>query len=343
MSTFWWIKDLIVSNLVSIVLFLVALVLLFVVLRLLPDVINKLSQRNSNGRIPKMPKTKTPFSVLLQLGLLAILGSSFLYILFEWILGIGPVGVILWIVIVGLTPNYYTKNVDGYDGLIILNELMHTQRTLFKGLNLILPWESDVELVSLKTELKDVSKDETYGALDGQMQVKYVYAIRPRLSGSDPGADVILFNSYEHDTVKMEGRACLSQSLSDYYATKPVEELREKRKIQTAVFDYQTGSARDRITEFEDTYGAEITITLEDSDRDAATQKARDTISQSKSIRDAYDALVAAKDGKAGIPEEEAVKMAKMLNIDGVKENIINLQGLDAIIKTLRDLIGGKV
>ena len=81
-----------------------------------------------------------------------------------------------------------------------------------------------------------------------------------------------------------------------------------------------------------------VTVRLEYSAFNKRTQKFRDMVSGAKSFDQAVEALV--RDGN-GMTREEAVKIAKLMNLDGVREYNINVHAPD--LHNLRDftVLGG--
>ncbi len=278
-----------------------------------------------NGNLA--PRTETSGGLLIKLIGLGLIGGIF----FHWLLQFW--GVVIFFVVLAITTEYYTETVAGYRAHILLDQWKGTQRTVFQGWWFKLPWETLTQDIDLKGELKEVLT-ETYSSRDGSMDVKYVYTIRPDFFGPDGGEKIILYASFETDVIKMKGRACASQALSDYFGTKPTEELLDKHKIEEEAL--KSGSkGKLKLEEFEKHYGARIEITLEDSDRDKATQAARDTVSKAKSIAEAKAALVA-----TGMDPAVADKTVRMLNIPGIQEYIVNLdaKGLENLTSVV---IGG--
>jgi hypothetical protein len=285
----------------------------------------------ANGRNDlQMPKTRTPGSVWWVLaglaGLMVMLLCALLSpLIFNWGWFLG---VIVSFVIFGFTTNYYTETVPGFFARILLNQLTGTQRTIFQGLHPKLPWESITRDVDLRVDLKDVLS-ETYASLDALMETKYVYTMRPQLTG---GA-VILYASYESEALKQSIRSLLSMLLSDYYGKHNGPQLLDKLLINREVFEYDSEGL---IARFEKEHGVAVTARLEDSDFDAATQAARDTVSRAKSFSDAVQKLV---DG--GMDRVEAEKVAKLMNLPGVQEYIVSLKAEG--VENLRDftILGG--
>ena len=287
---------------------------------------------NGNGSL-EMPRTETPGSVFVVLVLLATLGAVLFSLLFGLWLEWGWFwGVILTLAIFGSTTSVYTTTVPGFYARIVINHLTGKQRTIFQGLHPKLPWETITQDVDLRTDLKDVCK-ETYVASDALMETKYVYTMRPRFNGEA----VVLYASYESEALKQSIRALLSMLLSDYYGRNKGADLLNKLKINQEVFGSDPG--RSLVEEFERTHGTEVTARLEDSDFDAETQKARDTVSKAGSIAEAIAKLT--EGGK--MSQAQAEKTVRMLNIPGITEYIVDVSG----IPNVRDInvlggLGGK-
>lgn len=291
----------------------------------------------------KMPKTKTPKSVFVILGVFTTLA----YILLAWLLG-ELWGLIVMFVILGITTGTYTETVEGFDARIVLNYWTGVQRTLFQGLNFKLFWEGvQDEKIDLKTDLKEVV-EQTWQSKDAMMDTTYIYTIRPDYSGDDAGEKIIIFASYEHDAIRMEGRALFSMLFSDYYRERSFDNLTNKEKINEEIFrkDGAGGTGRVKLEKFEKEHGVEVIVRLEDSDVDAETQKSRDIVAKSESFTEAVDKLMKGKDGKRRMKRPEAEKVAKMMNIPGVTEHIVTLK-IDGV-PNLRDVtllppgLGGK-
>jgi hypothetical protein len=284
----------------------------------------------TNGSLA-MPKTKTPVGVFLLLVAMAGLGGVLLSTL------LGFWGFILLFVVLGITVGVYTETVPGFHARIVLNHLTSKQRTIFQGLHPKLPWETLTRDIDLRVDLKEVLTD-TYASLDAQMETKYVYTMRPNFRGN-AGANVILYASYETDALKQSIRALLSMCLSDYYGKHSGTQLLDKLTINKEVFEEEPGGSL--VEKFEENHGVAVTVRLEDSDFDAATQTARDTVSRAQSFSNAVKKLT---DG--GMDRPEAEKVAKLMNLPGVQEYIISLKA-DGL-ENLRDVtllppgLGGK-
>jgi hypothetical protein len=158
----------------------------------------------------EMPRATTPPRVFVILVGLALLGGVALFVL------LGVWGIVLLFGILGTTTGVYTKTVDGYRALIVLDQWNGVQRTLFQGTNFALPWESNTQEVDLRVDLKEVL-EETYASADALMETRYVYTIRPDFSGTDGGEKIILYASYDASAIKGSGRALFSMLLSDYF------------------------------------------------------------------------------------------------------------------------------
>ncbi len=263
----------------------------------------------------KTPKTNTPLGVFGGLLLLVVtIGILMQYFLGFW-------GIILTLVIMGMTTKIYTDTTPGFEAHILLNNLTGVQRAVFQGMNLKLPWETFQQTIDLRVELNEVRKDETYTAKDSLMVAKYVYTIRPDASGDDAGEKIILYASFEPDAIKMAGRAVFSSTLSDYYATQNGDQLLNKADITNKLF----GPNSDKLEEFEKKHGAVAEVVLEDSDFDEATQKSRDMLSQATSFEAAVQILMA----NDKMDKAEAVRVAKLMRFDDVKEFNVNVTGLE--------------
>lgn len=264
-----------------------------------------------------MPKTCRPRLVVPTLAVIAFLTWAIAC----WLLGFF-LGTILTLAIIAGSTATYTRTTPGYMAWIILNHLTGRQRTLFQGLNFVYPWEKFTEEVDLRVDLKSVEK-ETYATQDGSMDARYVFTIRPDTTkdcpGDDPGEKIILFASYEHDAIIMAGRAIFSMSLSDYYGKSLMEDLLDKEKINKAVFE-DDADVVSLIQKFEKSHGVKVTVQLEDSDRSAETQAARNSESKAKSLAEAVKILVS-----EGWNEELAQKTVRQLNLPNVSEWIISL------------------
>ena len=218
---------------------------------------------------------------------------------------------------------------DGYHALIVLDQWSGVQRTLFQGLNFALPWESNTQEVDLRVDLKEV-REETYASTDALMETRYVYTIRPDFSGTDGGKKIVLYASYEADAIRGSGRALFSMLLSDYFGKHSGQDLLEKNLINRETFERDPG--RSLIDEFERSHGVKVTVRLEYCGFNQRTQRFRDMVSGAKSFDQAVETLV--KDGN-GMTREEAVKIAKLMNLDGVREYNINVHAPD--LHDLRD------
>jgi len=267
------------------------------------------------------PKTKTPGGVVGWLASLAGLLGFLLCTLFSpLVLGWGlGWGVVLTLVVIGTTTRFYTEDVPGYRARILLNHLGSGQRGIFQGLHLRLPWENQTFEIDVRVDLKGVH-EETYTTLDGLMDTRYVYTMRPRLTSKD----IVRYASFETDALKQLVRSLLSMMLSDYYGKNLCANLLNKAKINYEVFG--VGFGKTMLEDFEDEHGVEITVRLEDSDYDEATQAARDTLSRARSLDEAIDILMTRRpDGTPGMSRPDAEKRAAQLQ-DLVHENLITIK-----------------
>jgi hypothetical protein len=271
----------------------------------------------SNQKSLTMPKTQTPNGVIISLLGLAILAWLVLYLL---IFGAFFSAIIVFF-IMGMTTKVYTDTVQGFEAHILLNNLTQEQRAVFQGMNFKLPWETFQQKIDLRVELNEVLKDETYAAKDTLMVVKYVYTIRPDVSGDNPGEKIVLFASFEPDAIKMAGRAIFSSTLSDHYATKNGTQLLNKAEITKELF----GPNSNKLEKFDKEHGSVAEVVLEDSDFDEATQKSRDMLSRATS----FDATVKKLTSKGRVNPAEAVRVAKLMAFDDVKEFNLNVTGLE--------------
>ncbi len=288
---------------------------------------NPLNQPADNLEIPR---TDTPTYVYLILGIIGLITIILMYWLLSNLLGFGFIGVLISIGIFAYTTEQYTLDVDGYNAVIVLNNRSGEKRTLFEGTNYKLTWEEPVETVDLKTELGEVMKDETYASKDSVMLVKYVYTITPNVySVPDPGANVILWNSFEHDAIKRAGRALFSQMISDFFKTDTTEEIIKmgKDSITKTVFE-----SDDKLQKFQEKHGARVHVIVEDVDRSKNAQKARDAIAQAGSAAEAINILHA-----TGMSIEEATLWIKVLTVENVHETIFTVKGGESF-KNVRDI-----
>ena len=228
----------------------------------------------------EMPRATTPPRVFVILAGIALLGGGALYAL------LGFWGVILLFAILGTTTGVYTKPVDGYHALIVLDQWSGVQRTLFQGLNFALPWESNTQEVDLRVDLKEV-REETYASTDALMETRYVYTIRPDFSGTDGGKKIVLYASYEADAIRGSGRALFSMLLSDYFGKHSGQDLLEKNLINRETFERDPG--RSLIDEFERSHGVKVTVRLEYCGFNQRTQRVRDMVSGAKSFDQAVE------------------------------------------------------
>jgi hypothetical protein len=285
-----------------------------------------------------IPKTKTPKNVYYILVVMIIILGLFLYYL------IGIFGIILLFVFLGFsTPLYTEGKVPTYHALILVNSITGAMRTVFPGINFKLPWENaqkneagEKDYKDLRVELREVC-EETYASQDALMETKYVYTVRPNLSGDNPGKDVILFYSFEPDAIKSKTRAKISMLLSDHYGKSEGEKLLNKQFINENVLGTDENPSK-VIEKLEEILGAEITACLEDSDFDKATQKFRDMISGAKSFDAAIQKLIA-----GGRDPKQAEKILKLMHFDGYTETDFNLNVDAPHLTNVRDItvLGG--
>lgn len=299
----------------------------------------------------KIPSTKTPaYTIWILLAIVTGLGI-FLYSL----LGIWGIFILL-VFLAFSTPLYTESNVPAFNALILVNSWTGGMRVIFPGINFKFPWENAQEednkkkYIDLRVELSEVLS-ETYASQDALMETKYVYTIRPNISednGEDAGEKILIYSSFESSAIKAKGRALFSMLLSDYYGSKPGKELLDKAKINKKVFGPTEEEEEDAIKKFEEKHGVEVSVRLEDSDFDKATQKFRDMISGAKSIDEAITVFMTdtkLPDGTIikGMERPQAEKFVKLLNTEGYSEKDFNLNVNAPHLTNLRDvsIIGG--
>lgn len=282
-----------------------------------------------------IPKTKTPANIISIL--LAMAGG--LGILLFFLLGLW--GILILFVFLAFSNSLYTSGVPAFHALILVNSWTGTMRVVFPGINWKLPWENTQdEYIDLRVELSE-APSETYASQDAMMEVKYVYTIRPNISeenGEDAGEKILIFSSFEPSAIKSKGKALFSMLLSDHYGDEVGENLLAKEKINEKVFGTEERKI-DKITAFEVKHGVQVTVRLEDSDFDKATQKFRDMISGAKSFDEAIDTLV--KGGRRTQPQAD--KIMKLMNLDGYTETDFNLNVDAPHLTNVRDItvLGG--
>jgi hypothetical protein len=262
-----------------------------------------------------MPSKETPAGVTATLIGLAILGA----VLLVWLLNFW--GIILLFGILGVTTGTYTRTVPGFHALVLLNHFSGNQRAVFQGMNFTLPWESATQEIDLRVDLKEVC-EESYASQDALMNAKYVYTVRPDVSGSNPGENVILYASYETDAIRQSARALFSMLLSDHFGKNSGPALLDKDFINKETFQHDPG--RSLIAEFERDHAVKVTVRLENSNFSPKTQEARDSMSRASSFSNAVQRLI---DG--GMSRSEAEKVAKLMNLPGVKEYLFNVHAPD--------------
>ncbi|HUC88518.1 MAG TPA: hypothetical protein VMR49_00615 [Candidatus Paceibacterota bacterium] len=302
-----------------------------------------------------VPSTKTP-EYIVPILLAIMIGLGILLCLF---LGLGKWGLLILLACLASTTSLYTEsNIPAFHAIIILNIFTGKMRTAFSGVNFKLPWEKvqheaeEKKYIDLRVDLKEVC-EETYASSDALMEVKYVYTIRPDISEDDEdekdaGEKILLFSSFEPSAIKSKGRALFSMLLSDYYGRNPGEKLLNKALINKEIFGDDEQKPKQPILEFEKNHGVQVTVRLEDSDFDKATQKFRDMISGAKSIDQAIVALMTdtkLPDGTIikGMERPQAEKVVKLMNLDGYKEQDFNLNVTAPDLKNVRDItvLGG--
>jgi hypothetical protein len=149
------------------------------------------------------------------------------------------------------------------------------------------------------------------------MKVKYVYTLKPDVSGDKAGEKVIRYASFEGEAIKQGCRAYFSRTLSDYFADRKGEDLLHKAQINKDLFG--PGGLR----KVQKEYGVIAKITLEDVDFDERAQKFRDMVSGAESFDKALEILI----NRLG--KEEGTRVAKLLNLEGVTEWNLNVHAPD--------------
>ncbi|CAN5320811.1 hypothetical protein BH10ACI3_BH10ACI3_27920 [soil metagenome] len=266
----------------------------------------------------QMPRTKTPAGVIWGLIGMFALAGILLYLL------IGVWGAFALGILVGLAvwTGAIAEEVPAFQALIMLNAFTGQQRTIFQGLHSKLPWESSqqnrggAKYVDLRVDVHEACK-EKYPSLDALMETTYVYTLRPDLSG-DAGTQLITYSSYSTDTVQRSGRAVISMLLSDYFGKKRGEDLLDKGSIGREVFDRDPGATL--IADFQRQHGVVMSVQLESSAFDDATQSYRSMVAGADSFTEAVQRLVS-----GGIARSDAEVIAKMMNLKGAKEYFITL------------------
>ena len=266
-----------------------------------------------------IPKTKTPLSVILTL----LVMSTALGIFLNFLIGIW--GIIILFVFLAFSTSLYTEGgVPAFHALILVNSITGEMRAVFPGLNPKLPWEdaqkdgNKKKYIDLRTELSDVC-NETYASKTTLMETRYIYTLKIDLSGDNPGENVVKYSNFEPDMIKRNGRSLFSMLLSDYYGKEEGEELLNKAKINQSVFGSEENKTSD-LLKFEKKHAVKVSVRLEDSDRDKASQKFRDMISGAESIGESIEKLTA-----KGMERSEAEKIVKLLNTEGYTEKGLNL------------------
>jgi hypothetical protein len=261
-----------------------------------------------------MPEAKTPGTVIV--GLAAIFVA--MYLLFSWTFESWTFwGPVITLLVAAFSTTTWTQFVEEFHALTVLNRLTGKQRAIFQGRTGKLPWEQAGTSVDLKAELKDIL-EETWATDKGAlMKTKYIYLLRPRTTE----IDIIKYAGYEASVIKAAARNLFSQLFSDHFGqTQDPTMLLNKTMVNTVVLESADGLRRLGI--FEDQYGVEAWARLEDVDFDDETQKARSTVSRAEAIAQAFDEL----ENKVG--KEEATKIVKMMNIEGVQEWILTAPDL---------------
>lgn len=286
---------------------------------------------SEHGKL-EMPRTETPVDVYFWLLILTGLLGLIFFFLF------GIVGIMLMILTLAFTTPVYAETTPGFHAIILLNHLTGTQRTVFQGLNFKLPWETVEKNGGVKAYIDlrvDIHQklNETYPTQDGLMKTEYVDTFRPDFSGDNPGDKIILFATFEAETIKTELRALLSQMLSDHYGKNTCADLLNKDGIMETVFKSNIG--KKLIGDFEDEHAVKVSVRLTDSDYDKRTQKFRDTISAAKSFNEAIKKLMET-DAKMTI--ESATRIVKLMNLENTSEVMYDVD-LDAKgLENLRDV-----
>ncbi len=271
------------------------------------------------------PTTIVPGYVPARLATIVIGIFMLFFWIFNWNLFFPTV--ITLLVMAGMRP-MFTRYVHPFTGQLVVDGLGRENkiRCMFKGLRWIAPGETLGAILDLKTELKE-PVPQTWQSTNALMVTQYVYTVKVDASGYNAGEKVVLYASFEPNTIKMNARALISKLFSDYYREKPSSALKNKAQIEEAVFGSGTPGRR-QLEKFEADHGCKISCTLEDSDVDKATQAVLDTSAKVEGIADAAKVLV-----DKGWPPEEARKVVKMLNLPNMRDIFINLdaKGLEEL------------
>ena len=283
---------------------------------------------NGNGWLA--PKTETPFGVIVWLlGITTVLIGVFCYFAQDyWVFGL-----IASLLILGVSTKTYTQGVPQYYAVILMDNFFGggSQRVIFQGVHLKLPWESpqltdnnhQIDFINLRTEVKGVIKDETYPTCDGLVVGTYVFTMKINTEEKQASGNVLRWASYDSDAVLTVLRAIISRTFSSFCQQRKTDELINMDNESVNEQAFPPG----KLTSFEQKYGVEVSVTLEDLDRDSTLQKAKDTIAQAKSYAEALETLA----GK-GMSPEAATQFLKLINFpDSVKEQTfrIDVTGLD--------------
>ncbi len=276
-------------------------------------------------------KTKIKGYVFGRLLTIVVILGAILIWLFELLWG----SVIL-LVALAFIRSKYTNYTKPFTAKLVLDSFGSKKkiRCLRKGLNWIAPGETFGQTIDLKTEIKGV-EEETYTTKVGKILAKYVYSMNPDRTSDEA---LITYASFEPDAIKQAARALFSMTLSDYFRNKiDDEDILHKSEINKKLFgerDSLVNPLTEIVQAFAKRHGVIVKeVRLEDVDFDEEVQRARDTVSKAKSVREAVEMLMEAKDGKPGMEKEKAEKYAAMMNIPSLKENTINLNvtGLDKL------------
>ncbi|MCX6754897.1 MAG: hypothetical protein NTU81_03675 [Candidatus Nomurabacteria bacterium] len=279
-----------------------------------------------------IPNTKTPTVVYLILLMIILIFGTIFYSLF------GIWGIIIFFIILAYFTSLFLEDDIPMFHALIMRGGTGKMRVLFPGVfNFKLPWEQAHEengakkYIDLRVETGEICND-TYPSKDTLMKTQYVYSLRPDLRKSNNGTieeNIIKFSSFEISAIREKAKALFSMLLSDWYANKSGDDLKNKSLINKKLFGTKDKPSN-AVTEFEKEHGVEISVRLVDSDFNDNVQEYRDKIAGAKTINEIRNILMKDdihEDGTVakGVSPEVADQMIKFMEFGNYSEKVVNL------------------
>ena len=251
----------------------------------------------------------------------------------------------LWLIVVGLTLQYFIVLVPEITGLRALNQFTgEIKKAFIPGINFKFPWETVKEenFFSLETVTKKL--EETYASADGpMMHVKASYQYHPHQDRLDK------YMAVDETTIEIGFHDVLSSLLSQIISGKDALTAREKiKEIEQGVlrmFDEKTIKNISLREKLEDQYGINFKLfTVADIDFSEDYQKMRSAQARMRSFAETTknlqttlgDPTLTAKDAANIMLVEQGKADKTIYEVEGLDK----LEGLDKALPIIAGVLG---